>query len=262
VKKQLCIQISENFCSFASLSAGNLEIIKSIVFTEKKDFQFKESLNALVQDLKNNLNFDDFDDITVSWISQNALLIPSSIFRPNEMESIFSTCFTKKISSNELDFNRLMEHSLAIIYEIPLWVKSFFIIKFPRVVIQHEYAHLVRGMMKKSAQLTIQLATYPNLMHLGIVNKGELILCNSYEISHPNDIIYYLSFALQQLNLLESKGKINCCIHDLSFKEEEFSDSTKISSFLKDNLQKMSVFREFQLTFDNKQTIQNQEFCV
>jgi hypothetical protein len=255
-KNQLCIQVSENFCSVAELKDHDFHLIDSIEFKEKKDFQYKEILNSFFSEKVKNS--EEYDEISLSWISPNAVIVPSSIFLPNEMETIYKTCFSEKKSSAELDYTRMMEHALAVIYEVPSWVKSFFIIKFPRVIIQHEYAHLIRGMMKNSFALNIQVSIFPQMMQIILVNKSELLLCNSYEINHENDILYYLSFVINQKQLQETKGKLNISIHKLSLEKSE----DQIEQILKENMSKIKLFNNLSLNFDKKQSFKFQEFCV
>ncbi len=253
-KNQLIIQLSENFCSLAELSSGKLKILDSILFREKKDFQYKETLKLFFD--KNITSSVEYDEISVSWITPNALLTPANIFSPSEIESLFSACFNKTVSKAELDYNRMMESSLVTIYEIPLWVKSFFIMRFPRIVIQHEYSHTLRGILKQnSANSNIQVSIFPEEMILTMINKNEIILCNSYEINHLNDIIYYLTFAMQQEKLTDSKGLINFSINSLSnINELE----------LNENLLKLNLFSSTtnRITFDADTSLKHQQFCV
>jgi hypothetical protein len=255
-KNQLCIQISENFCSLAELKENGLRLIDSIEFKEKKDFQYKEILTHFFS--KNVKNAEEYDEISLSWISSDAVIVPSSVFLPNEVETIYKSCYNEKNLGFEIDYSRLMEHSLAIIYEIPIWLKSFFIVKFPRIVIQHEYANLIRGMMKNSFSLSIQVSIFPNIMQIIMVNKSELLLCNSYEINHENDILYYLSFAIKQTQKEVSKGKINISVHPFSLNQA----ITESEKNLQESINKIALFKEYQINFEKNQTIKFQEFCV
>ncbi len=114
-------------------------------------------------------------------------------------------------------------------------------------------------MLKNNASnLKIEVSVFPDLMILSLVEKNEIILCNSYEINHVNDVIYYLSFALQQKNLLQTKGKLNFGIHAFSsIKEDDLSENLK-----KIDLFSQNYFASNQVTFNNSQTLKFQEFCV
>lgn len=250
-KNHLCVQISDGFCTLSEIIDGEIKIIVSTFFEKKKDFQYKESLKDFLNE--SLVKDKEYDEVSVAWISPKALLVPTNIFSPNETESLFNTCFQKKAVSSELDFNRLMEVSIVCIYEIPLWVKSFFIMRYPKVVIQHEYSHLVRGMMKNSFNLGIQVSVFPEIMVLSMVNKNDLIFCNTYEINHLNDVIYYLSFAIQQKELGNVKGKINFSLNPLiTFQEDE----------LRKNLKRINLFNFYEIHFDATRTLKFQEFCV
>lgn len=254
-KNQLCIQISENFCSFVELKHGEIEFIENIRFTEKKDFQYKERLKEIF--LKSDKLKEEFEEISLTWVSKTAVIIPSSIFLPTEIESLFLSCFQDKNHGFDLDYNRLMENSLVCVYEIPLWVKSFFIIKFPRIVIQHECTNTARGILKQAFSLHIQVSIFPDLMLLSIVDKNELKFYNTYDIAHSNDIIYYLSFVMQQEDLINKTCKINFSIHN---SVEDHGNSLEKNLNL--DLNKITLFNASKITFNHIQLLKFQEFCV
>lgn len=249
--KHLCVEISEDFCALTEISANEIFSKGRINFTGKKDFQLKEQLADFVKDKINDLS--SYDEVSVSWISSRALLVPSSIFEPKEISTLFSVCFTNQLAATELDYNRLSELSIVNIYEVPLWLKSFFVIRFPRVIIQHEYSMNLRGMMKNAFKLAIHVQVYGQLMTIQLVGKNEVLYCNSFEVQHANDILYYLAFVLQQLQLTEQEGVLN-------FYTENSTVFTKEE--LLGNINKIGTFKHLSIDFNADKIIKFHQFCV
>lgn len=250
-KKHLVVEISNDFCALHELNDTSVRFLGELVFTEKKEFQQKERLAEFFKEKVNDLS--SYEEMSVSWISSRALLIPSSIFEPKEIKTLFSTCFTSQIEATELDYNRLSELSIVNIYEIPLWVKSFFVIRFPRVVIQQEYSMNLRGMMKTAFKLNINVQVYPQMMTIQIVQRNEMLFCNAFEIQNENDVLYYLAFVLQQLNLVHEAGNLNFHLtKNCQIAENE----------IKSNIKKVDTFKNLDVQINSEKIIKFHQFCV
>lgn len=250
-KGQLCVEISDAFCAVSEINGGKFTFHGSLLFMEKKDFQLKEALTAFLKEKAGELSA--YQEVSVSWIAPNAMLVPNAVFEPKAIDSLFASCFTKQITATELDYNRISELSVVNLYEIPLWVKSFFVVKYPRALIQHEYSHQLRGIMKQAFRLLVQVNIYPGLATIQAADKNELLFCNAYEIQHVNDVVYYLTFALQQLKIQDKPGKLNFHLHPESgISREE----------LEKNIQQITAFKQLELQFDSEKIIKYQELCV
>jgi hypothetical protein len=250
-KKHLCIQLSSNFCCLSILEDKKVETIASIIFEQKKDFQYKEALAKLFSE--KNLDQTEFDEITLSWISPKSVTIPSSLFIPSELESIFETCFVREEIGTDLDYTRMMEASMVSVYEMPSWIKSFFIIRYPRIIILHEYSHSLKSLLNNSFNPKIQVSVYPESTQIYYINRGEVLFLNSFEVSSTKDVLYYLSFIIQQHKLEEEKLKINLCISEMS----EIDHNELNTAF-----PKMNLFKNKEIKFDPNFNKLNHLFCV
>ncbi len=250
-KGQLCVELSEGFCSASEIREGKTRALGTLLFRDKKDFQIKESLGDFLAEKAGKLS--DYAEVSVSWLSPNAQLVPVPLFEPKSADALFAACFTRQVSSTELDYNRISELGIVNLYEIPLWVKSFFVIKFPRAIIQHEYSHQLRGIMKQAFRLQVQVNVYPELMTIQVADKNELLFCNAFEIQHVNDVLYYLSFALQQLQLENKAGKLNFHI---------LPESGISAAELEKMLAQLVSLKQLEICFDSEKTIKYQELCV
>ena len=204
--KHLSIEISDHAVRFVSDSSG-IHLRKEYTFSDKKDYRYKEQLEEYFSDsgLKNH----DFDEYTVSWSAFRSTLIPANIFGESKPEVLFKLCYGSETPISHIDYNRIPEQGLVNLYEIPLWVKSFFVLKFPRSIIQHEGSHVVRGIFSESSfKLKSTLIVYSNYFLLTIVKENKLHFYSMFDFQELDDIVYHLMFTLQQKDFIGETGTI------------------------------------------------------
>jgi len=103
---------------------------------------------------------------------------------------------------------------LAIVnaYSIPLWVKSFFVVKFPRIIIQHEGSHLLHGIFSSFInKLNIYIVTHYNSFSLVIAGEDGLQFYSQFDFQMADDLVYHLIYTLQQKKLLNQMGNLILC---------------------------------------------------
>ena len=211
MKSQLAIELSENSVKFTTIQDGLVETSDSFVFKEKIDYQYKEQLERIFQEKKYKER--EFDDYSLSWYSPLSTLIPSNVFSEVKPEDIFNLSFSKNIPLTHIDYNRIPELSLVNIFEIPLWVKSFFVIKFPRIVIQNEGSFLLRSIFKSSSSKSSTLIIiHEDSFNLILTDKNELQFYSNFNYLNSDDIIYHVLFSLQQKNMFNENNSISLLI--------------------------------------------------
>ena len=102
------------------------------------------------------------------------------------------------------------EFSGVNIYEIPVWVKSFFVTRFPRMLLQHEGTHLLRGLLAGSTyKLKMVLSLQENHFILAAIKESEIKYYNTFEYQTVEDVIYHVAHLLQQNNWTEDDGTLS-----------------------------------------------------
>ncbi len=206
-KTHLGFLLSETRLHVANISEGNFVELGQLEFQGKKDFQYKEQIQAFLQDLK--IDQHDYDEYSLSWFTPFSTLVPTNIFGASDSKTVFQACFTKEMIANDIDYNRISELSIVNIYEIPLWVKSFFVIRYPRIVIQHEASVFLRGIFATSTfKLGIHILLHDSHCCMVFVKENELKFYNCFESSSEDDVLYYLTFGLQQQGLTGENGTL------------------------------------------------------
>lgn len=150
-----------------------------------------------------------YDEVTLSWYNHQSTMIPMAIFGESNPKEIFNLSYPKIAPDFEIDYNRMPMEGVVNIYSIPSWVKRFFIIKFPRIIIQHCTSHVVRaGLSQDAFKPKFILSLYKETFHLVLIRHNELQFFSSFDSENIEDIIYYLSYVTEQKELSYEKGKI------------------------------------------------------
>jgi hypothetical protein len=250
--KHLSIELSENAVRFSSIVNDTIKTY-NYIFNDRKDYRYKEQLNEFL--VESGLKELEYDEYVVSWSSFRSTLIPANVFGESKPAQLFKLCYGSDISTSEIDYNRIPEQGIVNLYEIPLWVKSFFVIKYPRSIIQHEGSHLIRGIFAEpSFKLRSTIIVYQNYFLLSIVKENKLHFYSMFEFQTSDDIVYHLMFTLQQKEFLQEGSAIQLytgvgcsseLINDLSHKLKSLPDlKNNTVSILNDfitNSQKLCV---------------------
>lgn len=252
-KKHYCFAISDDFCSVAERYDTEFNYLGGLFFSSKNQALIKEQFTRFIEELK--VPIFEAEDLSVAWITENSSLIPSSVYESSMKKDIYLANFNELKPEHELNYNRISNFSIVNVYEQASWLKSFFVVRFPRVVIQHQHSMEIKALFeKKTYQLSVEVSILPSAMNIIIIEKNELLFCNVFSYSHENDLIYYLTFTLQQLKLSETKGKLNLAIHPLCSEIKQESFEAKLTSI--PNLQYL------QTSFDPLHHFKAHQFCV
>ena len=250
---QLVIHISRTSVQIAEVFCSNQEIIRQFEFEllENSFEGYKKKLQTIFDqlDLK-----DEYAEYTMAWATPKQTLVPLSVFNESSSEAIFKLMFGKDIEPESIDFNRLMELSMVSVYEIPDWVKSFFIRRFPHIIFKHEHAMTLRALFqKKTFKRDIVIGFCDNYMNVCIISKNELMFSNSFEYQTKEDVVYHLLFVLEREELTNEDGEINFLFID---------EKTKtIAEEVKNQLLLLKPFKLIQVnSIDSKLKLQT--LCV
>lgn len=251
--KHLVIELSPDHVKFTSINDGILVADSSFTFQDKKDFRYKEQLNDFID--KSGINDREHDEHTISWSSNRSTLIPSNVFGESNPESIFRLCFGQTVSSSDIDYNRLPEVGIVNVFEVPLWVKSYFVVRHPRSIIQHESTMLLRSLFVNTPfKVKILLIPYERHFTLAIAGQGKLLFYSVFDFQNSEDILYNVMFTLQQKELLEEDGEIIWC-EGIGARSELF-DQFSI------NKSKVSNLKSLLIKKDSSFILNSHKLCV
>lgn len=203
----LAIQLAEHAIHFVSLRNDIVQNESLVLLDQDSDSSRKELLDKHFSD--SNFLKSEFDEITLSWSFKRTTLVPNAVFADSSANSIFELCYGKESLQHDIDYNRISELSVINVYEIPSWIKRYFVIKFPRINIQHEGSHIVRKNLSENAfKLKATVVLYNGYFHLTIVKHNNLEFYSSFDYQNHEDVIYHLMFALQQKEMTNENGTL------------------------------------------------------
>lgn len=205
---QLTIHISRTSVHVAEVLRSNQEIIRteSLDLHESTPAQYKSKLGEFF--VSNNFN-KDYDEVTAAWSTPHNALVPLRVYNDTDPKSLYKLLFGEELDLKTIDFNRLMELSMVSVFEIPDWVKSFFVIRYPRITIKHEHALTIRAIFQSSTfDKSIHISLCDDYMNIFLIHHNELKFSNSFEYQTADDILYYSMYVLEQQDWKDEKVKV------------------------------------------------------
>jgi hypothetical protein len=222
-------------------------------FTNLTDSAIKEDLNLFFQD--QNIRMSELSECTISWSCMRTTLVPGNIFAATSPKSIFSLCFGKNFDTNTIDYNRIPEQSIVNIFEIPLWVKSYFVLKFPRAIIQQEGSVIIRGLFGTGTfKLRALLSIHDTYFGLTIVKENKLQFYSTFDYQNSDDIIYHFIFVLQQKEWFGTDIQIEIC--------DGVGSNSELTKEIEENLKKFKEFQGKSIHTGTNFLINSHKFCV
>ena len=191
----LCMELQNDTFRFSVIEKKKKKSVLEKSFT-LLSFSKTELLKVL-EDPIFNQNFKTF---SLSVSSNRHTLVPVSIFNSSKPKDIFALNHQAPIDN--LDYNRIPELGIVSIYEIPIWIKSVFVIKMPRVKIIHTSTTLLKGIFNQTVfSPKLHVFWQDNSFYLVITSKGKLEYFNLFQSNEISDLVYHILFILEQKEL-------------------------------------------------------------
>ena len=247
--QQLCLEVSNKGFAFSVVNRTSREILDAerISLTSRIEEDNKSTIKELLEK-KGLLSFSG--EVSLAIISDKTTLVPQNVFGESSAKDIFKLCFGEK--QVEIDYNRFPEQGLVNIYETIDWIKSFFVVRYPSIIMQHENTHVLRSIFAgQTFSPIVHLVMEADYFSLLITSKNKLDFYNVFEYKSVEDIIYHTIFVMDQKEI--SASSIKLVVHGSS-KHTELSEELKV---------KMQRIRPNTLIeAEHKEKIKHQLFCV
>lgn len=206
-KTQLAIEINTGAVRFVKLDGSFVVSINEFNFIDRQDYRYNQQLAEFLETLR--FKEIDFDECSLSWSCMQSTLVPTNVYNESNANDIFKLCFGENFSSNEIEYNRIADPSIVNIHWLPFWLKSFFVVKFPRIVMQHEGTHLLRGIFKGTTfKSKAVIVLHQDFFTLILVKENNLHFYSHFEYSTVEDVVYYTNFTLQQKEWIQHSLEI------------------------------------------------------
>lgn len=158
--------------------------------------------------LQNDLLKADFASHTLTVGTPRNTLLPTELFNFSNPLDAFKLNYPAPVDN--LDYNRISELGIVNIYELPLWIKSLFVVAFPRIKIVHRTTVLLKGVFDKpSYSGKIHLFIENRQFYFLISERSKLTYYNRFDYAELADLVYYVLFVLEQKNYDQAQFEIH-----------------------------------------------------
>jgi hypothetical protein len=218
----LCMDLKQDQFSFAVINKSTKEIVDYHSY-ELTDYS-RPGIEKIISD---ELFGYDYADFVLTAGTVRNTLVPTSIFNFSKASEIFQLNYSEPVEN--LDYNRIAELDIVNIYEIPLWIKAAFVIRFPRVKIVHRTTVLLKGVFNQpSYNPKLHLFIEKDSFYFFITAKSKLHYYNRFYYKDIADIVYHVLFVLEQKEMSPEKAELH--LYGVS---PQWASLERFSSFFK-----------------------------
>jgi hypothetical protein len=194
---QLIFEITSSRISAFQWDGTSLLALESLTCPNKTDFGYKETFLQLIDALPTDVAYENF---SCSYASTNFTLVPSPLFATNKLDKLLQFTQSELIPKGETDYNRLLEWNAVAVYQLPLWIKSVLIVKYPRIVIQHELTHVLRGLQGGAINSTkIEIVLQEAIFLIVIRKGGAIVHATAHVYQAIEDVLFQTLTCIQKL---------------------------------------------------------------
>ncbi len=201
---ELSIQISLSGLSFCILDNET----KTITALNHIDFEKKlnpfEVLDKLIHLFNTETDLQaPFNKVNVIHTNELSTLVPKPLFKEDCMADYLK--FNSKIlKSDFIAFDDINANDSVNVYVPYVNINNFIYEKFGSFTYKHCSTILIEQILfieKNADDIKLYVNVNPNHFEIIVVEKGKLILYNTFEYTTKEDFIYYILFTAEQLKL-------------------------------------------------------------
>lgn len=201
--KKLTVKVAPGsmaFCSFDTLNQVPLAF-REIPFdlSDKKTvMEYYADAFASHEELG-----DAYDEVVVLHDNNLATFVPAALFDEDCLGSYLQ--FNNKVfETDSFAFDALASYQMNTVYIPYADINNFFVDTFGNFVYKHAHTTLVSKLLELSKnvdekKMFVHMAA--GHFEIVMVQNQHLLLFNSFDYKTPEDLIYYLLFTAEQLNL-------------------------------------------------------------
>ena len=215
----LCIEVDERRIRFCIVRDEMMECI----WLEDYNFDVVLSQNEIFERLKKIFtghvlwSSNHWKNVRVAVNSHAFSLIPSLIFDSEAAPDYLTFALGRPVQADE----RVLYHEVPLVnaynvFSIPSiwydWILSHF--AFSNISFYHLTSPLIIGALVSHAEYQelkmVSLYLEKNYFTLIVTESQQLIFCNRFKFSQPQELAYIILFTLNELNLLPEEMKVLC----------------------------------------------------
>ncbi|HSN50678.1 MAG TPA: DUF3822 family protein [Bacteroidales bacterium] len=146
-----------------------------------------------------------FHSTKISLLNNRYTLIPEQLFIPEEKETYTSFLLDSRKENEEIRSDRIEHAGIYSVYAIPEHFPDKLHSVLPDAKLYHISGVLIRSLLVNFSHSLSSVQIFLNVrdeaFDLLIFSEKQLQYCNSFNIRTPEDLVYYLIFVMEQLDL-------------------------------------------------------------
>ncbi len=207
----LSIQLSLNGFSFCIVNSKNQIITSENNFSEHHLFSEQELCEHLTKAFKTKPELQaPFKDVSVIYTNELYTFVPKNLYDAKHKELYFK--FSVKTLTTDLIYEDVLLLAPIVNLFIPFVnINNYLLDRFSQFNFQHHSSLLVDYILKEKKHNESEIVhLFFHAQHFDIIisKDSTLILCNTYKKESKEDVLYYLLFTLEQLNLSPNKTTV------------------------------------------------------
>jgi len=209
-KQKLSILVAQDGLSFC------VSQNRTIGFFAEKKFSSQQSPENLLKEINHFFTYE-FDQglsepvrVKVFYAHSLYTVVPRPFFDETRL-SDYLKYNARLLPTDELSFDSLKNIGANLVFIPYTNINNYLFEKFGEFTYQHLVSHFIDYCLNlnKSAVETVYLNVFATHFDMAVFRKEELILCNSFDYFSPEDFVYYVLFAFQQLGLNKEKLELH-----------------------------------------------------
>jgi hypothetical protein len=220
--------------------------VSHLLFSSSNEASKKDELIAFLKTIEVS------GDVYLIAGGQRNCLVPVSVFDASKPNQLFEFTFGEK--SKDVDFCRLPNVSLVNIYEVPLWIKSFFVVKFPTLILLHHSTAMLKILSQfKGLNTRVSVQIHATYFTLSIYHLGNVVFQNTFTQVENSDVLYYTLHTMKQLNLAGRRA-------NLLLTSESKNEVQKCKNLIEE-MKKIGDFSQLQVEWKENFIAENIKLC-
>ena len=130
-------------------------------------------------------------------------IIPKSLFEKNQLENYLKLNFSAEKLENTIPHAQLVESIQAyIVYAVPMYIQETIQQKFDHLKFSHHTSSLIEmNLLRHSKESMLSINMKDAAFDLYGQNEGHFSYMNSFSYASAEDVVYYLLYVMEQLEL-------------------------------------------------------------
>lgn len=185
-----------------------------------------------------SLFLNPFNKVFVYFFSEKFTLIPNEFYSEEHTADLVSSLFGADTDSVILA-NNIESVNARIYFPVMNEITGMLYYYFPRAIYIHPVTNILQIPFPSEKLNQSALITFKKNFYLVVKKNNKLLLANSFQFSHPNDLIYIILNTFQQLETSRSETEL--------FISGLFSERTSVTGLLKPYFENITSYRTDEL---------------